>query len=114
MRTELLRLRVTADEKKLVDSNAATAGLTTSDFIRASILHTKPVRRVATPNQELLIRLKGEIGKIGSNVNQIARALNQRNEDGKITPVPDKVIINAMNGVDTLTKHLLELITNGH
>ena len=61
-----------------------------SDFARAATLHfarqkvpapVKPLRapgrRKATADVQVLSRILGELGKIGSNVNQMARAFNQ-------------------------------------
>ena len=114
IRTETIRFRVTQDEKNGLWLNASQAGFTPSDFIRSRVLGAKPARRVPNANQELLIRLKGEVGKLGSNINQIARALNRRQETGQLTTVSDRDIARAMSGVDELTKHLLELLGYGH
>lgn len=57
---------------------ADNAGLTVSSYARAQTL-AAPVMRVTrrpTVNKAALARLLGEIGRVGGNVNQIARQLN--------------------------------------
>lgn len=115
LRTRTMRVRISPEEEAQILLNVKMARYrTASDFLRSLALGTKPKSLAPTTDEELLIRLKGEVGKLGSNVNQIARALNRHQEHGEQTTVPDHLIINAMYGVDTLTKHILELLGYGH
>ena len=41
---------------------------------------------------EQLAALRGELSKVGSNLNQIARALNTANRGGEAAPPPDAVL----------------------
>jgi hypothetical protein len=54
------------------------AGLSLAGYARSHLLAAPPVRQARRPPVERaeLARLLAELGKIGSNVNQIARALN--------------------------------------
>ena len=71
--------RVTAEEKKEIEAKAEKAGVTTGDFCRAQCLGVSKVRSARRPTVEAatLSRLLAELGKIGSNLNQIAHKLNQ-------------------------------------
>jgi hypothetical protein len=70
--------RYDAEEFAELDEAASQAGLTRASYQRVQSLsepkthstHRAPIER------ELLARLLGQIGKIGSNLNQIARAAN--------------------------------------
>lgn len=62
-----------------IEAAANEAGLTVGSFIRDTILkraRTTPTKK-ATIDRILLTKLLGEIGKVGSNLNQIARRLNE-------------------------------------
>ena len=62
----------------LSSETAAQAGLSVGAFLRALALGSAGPRAVKRPRveREQLARLLGEIGKLGSNVNQIARWAN--------------------------------------
>lgn len=62
------------DYEKLLE---LSEGFDLSDYCRKVILSKTPRRRKATPERETLIRILGELGKIGSNLNQIARSNNR-------------------------------------
>lgn len=82
-KTEIIRVRVTEKEKELIYKNAAKAGL---DF-------SKYVRHVAISKQPIIIKdigdleeveskignIEYEINKLGVNINQIAKVLNEGN-----------------------------------
>ena len=67
-----LCLRLNADEAQRLIENARKCGLTRSAYLRRLIMN-KPVKARPTKDIQKLI---GEINKIGSNVNQIARSVN--------------------------------------
>ena len=73
------RLLVRLDDRELteIEAGASAAGLTLASFARARILANpaKPSRR-ATPDMALLAQILGQLGRVGSNINQIARGLN--------------------------------------
>ncbi len=66
------------DELAELDEAASRAGLTRASFQRVQSLakpKTRSTRR-APVDRELLARALGQLGKVGSNLNQIAKAAN--------------------------------------
>lgn len=79
-------VRLTDGEHEALSGRAESAGLTLADYIRSQALGAKPLRARVRPAVERaeLARILAELGKLGSNVNQIARNLNRdRAEDGQ-------------------------------
>ncbi len=75
-------LRLSKEEKELLECNARACGLTRTAYLRRLILGTKVKAR---PSQEIK-DLRTEIHHIGNNINQIARSVNAgiaRAEDAK-------------------------------
>ncbi len=70
--------RCTLDDHAFIGETAAQAGMSIGAFLRTLALGTAGARAVKRPliEREQLARLLGEIGKLGSNVNQIARWAN--------------------------------------
>lgn len=108
-----IRVRVTSAEKLRLWQMAADAHCTPSDFMRTKTLGSPLTRRVASPDRTVLLNFLAELGKIGSNVNQIARALNRRADSGELVGIQFDDITRAMAGVDLLTTHLTRLLTDG-
>ena len=79
-----IRLRATASEKSRIWQNAKDAGLTPSDFLRGLAINARPARAVPTPDREVLLKLLAELNMQGSNLNQVARALNRRQDSGEV------------------------------
>ena len=77
-RTRLLGARFTEAEATRHEAAAAAAGITVSDLIRAALDGTPPPRRRARPSPDTveLARVMGAVGRIGSNVNQLAHVAN--------------------------------------
>ena len=65
-------LRLSAEEKELLEHSARTCGLSKTAYLRRLILG-KEVK--ALPSQEIKA-LRTEVHKIGVNINQIARSVN--------------------------------------
>jgi uncharacterized protein (DUF1778 family) len=101
----VVAFRLTADEATHID--AAGAALRRprrrADFCRAAALHiarqrvpepAKPIRlpprRLPALDTQLLSMTLGQLGKLGSNINQLARAANQRGG------VPDAAVYAAI------------------
>lgn len=78
-RPHVVSTRLTPAELAQFERHAAEAGLDKADYVRAAILKDAPLRRarLAKPDRAVLARLMGELGKIGSNINQLARHQNQ-------------------------------------
>jgi uncharacterized protein YehS (DUF1456 family) len=77
--TQRVTKRVTNEELSMFQKRAAEAGFALcQDYLSAFI--AGDIRLQAATRKET-IRLLGELGKLGSNVNQIARALNMGRTD---------------------------------
>lgn len=110
----VIRVRLTRPEKKHLLNAAEIEGLTLSDFLRLRALSTLPRRRKPSVERAAFILGLAELGKIGSNVNQIARALNRRDIGATGSEVSPELVNHALHGVDTLSHHLLSLLEHGH
>lgn len=71
-------IRMTDDLYDMIAKGANTANVPMTEYIRMLLTKKEPVIRyeVVFDNPELLKAL-GDLGKVGSNLNQIARHLNQ-------------------------------------
>ena len=85
--TQVLRFRATDAEAAALTITADNENVSVSSYIRARVFEgaahkvTRPRQRT-TPDAELFARFLGQIGKCGSNLNQIAHRLNS---DEKVT-----------------------------
>lgn len=113
-RSVIIRLRVTANEKNQIWQDAAASGREPSDFMRGKLIGAAPNRHVPTPEREALLSLLAELGKIGSNVNQIARALNRRSDNSEFISRSEATIFFTLESVDSLTRQLLKVLEHGH
>ncbi len=78
-RTKLIpAIRCTNEERVAIKAAADQAGLSVGAFLRASALGDAGPRAVRRPPVERkeLARLLGHLGKVGSNINQLAHAFN--------------------------------------
>jgi hypothetical protein len=75
---KFIAVRVTVEDRAKIADAASEAGLSIGAFLRSLALGSVGARAVKRPRAERveLARLLGELGKVGSNVNQIAKALN--------------------------------------
>jgi|GEM_PF-975982 Bacterial mobilisation protein (MobC). len=105
-REVIFRVCLTAIEKNKLLELAQNAGLTPSDFVRVKTIGSKPQVKKATPERAVLIRLQAELNKVGSNANQIARALNRRSDSDTLTGVSMQLIHDALHGIKLLTAHI--------
>jgi hypothetical protein len=74
-----ITLRCTAQDHAVIQDAANQAGLTIGGYLRKLALGTAGPRAVhpPTPERELLSLILAALGKIGSNVNQLAHGYNQ-------------------------------------
>ncbi len=88
-RTRLIAVRFLPKEAEAVSTAAELAGLSVGAYLRTVALGRPGPRAVRRPPVEKkeLARILGQLGKIGTNVNQIARRLNS---DG-VTPAPPEM-----------------------
>lgn len=78
-RARHLTIRLTEEERAQIDADAEAAGLTIGSHARNILLGVPAPRQVRRPPVERreLARLLGELGKVGSNLNQLARESNE-------------------------------------
>lgn len=77
-RSRQYSVRFTDAEAAELERKASDAGLSVAAYLRAASLGDAGPRAARRPpvEREQLVLLSGLVGKLGSNVNQIARALN--------------------------------------
>src|ERR1700744_5085787 len=75
-RTASLTIRLPDEERATIDAAAERAGLTAGSHARAVLLGAPAPRQVRRPPAERaeLARLLGELGKVGGNLNQLAKS----------------------------------------
>jgi len=78
-KTSFIAVRCTAKERAKIDETATQAGLSIGAYLRALALGSAGPRAVRRPPVERkeLARLLGHLGKVGSNLNQLAYAFNR-------------------------------------
>ena len=81
-RSRVVKTRLTDEEYADFTARLAPYGMSQSEFIRQAITRAtiRPIVTVSPVNDELLAavgKLTAEYGKIGGNLNQIARTLNE-------------------------------------
>lgn len=86
-RTEVLFARVTPDEKSAFMARADRAGMASAAFMRALALGDPGprARRLPPVNHVALRQIVAELGRIGNNLNQLARGMNM----GEAPEVPE-------------------------
>ena len=78
----VVKTRLTEDERRAFEDKCAALSMSQSEYIRQAIFYSRiaPVIRVTAHSEEMLTAvssLVAQYGKIGSNLNQIARYLNE-------------------------------------
>ena len=81
-RSRVVKTRLSEDEYADFTARLAPYGISQSEFLRQAIRRTaiRPIIHVSAVNDELLSavgKLAAEYGRIGGNLNQIARYLNE-------------------------------------
>ena len=73
-RTTIVTMRISPQEAATIRQLAQNRGETVSAMMRSALLHNRP--RLTRIDLQAVARLLGQLGKIGSNINQIAYHLN--------------------------------------
>jgi hypothetical protein len=73
-RNHILTMRFNQEEAAAIRQLAQTQGQSVSALLRTALLHSRP--HPSRIDQQAVARLLGQLGKIGSNINQIAYHLN--------------------------------------
>ena len=81
-RTGHITIRLSAEERAQLDERAARAGLMIGSYVREAVFGKPMPRQVRRPpvEKQELARLLGALGRIGGNINQLARAVNTGDE----------------------------------
>ena len=109
-RGRYIRARFTQDEKSDFNDRLASSGLSQSDFIKQAVFHRKINMTIRTECfMEQMKRMIAEYGKIGSNLNQIARHLN---EGGTVTKEIVEEVRSGALGLADLKYELLKIVEN--
>ena len=111
-RAIIIRVRATMAEKKQLETRAAEAGLNVSDWIRTKAIGVEPLLRKPNPDREILLRYLAGYGKIGSNLNQISRQLNRKQETEEFE-IPIRIVLQAIEEVRAITKQLRAIVDHG-
>lgn len=77
-RQDRIHFRLLSSEKTEFDRRCEEAGVSRADYFRMQCLDDKPLRKRKVPpvESQLLLETLGQLGRIGSNVNQLAKACN--------------------------------------
>ena len=105
----IFRFRLTADEKQTLQECADREKITVSEYIRKR-LHGE----VSGLDRTDYIRLLAEIGKQGSNLNQIARAMNIWVKTGNDPQIEPGMIRHCIDEITRLSRELMGVIKHGH
>ena len=73
-RSTIVTMRINPEEAATIRQIAQTRGQSVSALMRSALLHSRP--RASRIEVQAVARLLGQLGKIGSNINQIAYHLN--------------------------------------
>lgn len=107
-KSAVVTFRLSDWEKTLMEQLAFDAGLTVTDLVKSKIMSVTPKRHRASPERLALIKGLGELGRIGSNINQIAKALNS----GQYVSPAD--ISEGLNELTQLSDRIHKSLGNGH
>lgn len=84
-RTKIMRIRVSDAEREQIHKNAGGAG-NVSPWLRALALQQQPLpaprQRARVKPPHVAPELVRELARLGSNVNQLARAANEQRKSG--------------------------------
>lgn len=101
LKTERIQLRVTPAEKEIIENRAWKARMSVSEYIVA-LANDKPIIII-----DDVARLVGEIIKVGTNVNQIARIANSQKN---LKREHLEAVENEMSGIQLTLSALLKKI----
>jgi hypothetical protein len=119
-RKHIISFRLTGKEAGCVDMASAGAGRSTGDWSRAVFLDMAnlsvpapakprrcPPRRLPTYDFKELSKISGHLGKLGSNINQLAKVANS------IGKIPDTAILKIIHSEITTSKDAIKEALSG-
>lgn len=85
-------LRLSVDERAALDRAAESAGLGPSAFARLAVVRAagarpSPVRKRRSDVARQIAGVLGELGRIGSNINQLSRHANRTGDVGDLAQI---------------------------
>jgi hypothetical protein len=84
-----LTIRLTNDQEDKIKKEAEAFGYTKGSLVKSKLFKDNfTPRKVPRPDQKELAKIVAQLGKLGSNINQIAKALNS----GKIPPNAELIL----------------------
>ena len=93
-RNLVLRVRVLPSESDEIRRRAAALGVSVSEMLRESALD-EPIRRpkkpLPSPDRKAIATLTGQLGKVGSNLNQLAHRANTSGVIGELGLLTDAI-----------------------
>ena len=112
-RQQIVKVRCTVDEAAQLAAVARRQGKTISSCVRDSLIAgalpaPKPRRRTPAADERELARILGQLGKWGSNLNQLA---HQANMDEPVKPYQFEELADQ---VRTASRAVLEALGRGH
>jgi hypothetical protein len=110
-RGRFIAVRCSENEHAAISEKAAQAGFSVGAFLRNLALGDAGPRAVRRPPVERkeLSRLLGHLGKVGSNVNQLARGFNQT---GVLPGFPE--LLTARDDIRAMRDALMKALGRGH
>jgi len=102
--------RIDDAELKIFKDNAAAAGLSLGDYFRSQCCGVKPqrTRRVGGQlDEKMFIMMQAQLGKWGSNLNQIAKAINKAMKQDQIGTL-SSILRDKSGEIETLSKTVTE------
>ncbi len=106
MRDKIMRFRLTNPELAIIRVAAEARNLSLSELCRRTALGVRlPRRAFDHRDAEMLTRLLVGLGKIGSNLNQLVRAVNS----GKVS-LAESAVVSTLREVDDLRQKIRELL----
>jgi len=107
MRDQIVRCRVSSGEIGKMKDLAATRGVSLSDLIRRAALGVRlPSKTMDQTDILLLTQVLGHLGRIGGNINQLARRANAGKLSGYDAELSDTLV-----GINALRDRLREIMT---
>jgi hypothetical protein len=106
----LVQFRTTEEDKQKLMELANEAGMNITDFVKSCTLGKAPRTKKAAPDREIMIRLLAELGKVGSNINQIAKVMNTEKKTFYTVAVKETLIAEVLATVQTVSSDIFKHI----
>jgi len=96
-RTPPFSIRMSVDERIEIERRSSAAGLSIAGYFKSAALNQRP-RKFRHPQVDRaeLARLLGQLGRVGNNLNQLARTLNA---EGSVE-IPE--LVTALNDLSAM------------